>query len=307
MDPVADEAAYDVDVRFNVIGCDATNRAASVDLPLAGGPLRTMSGPITRNYATGRDDRRDCRHIPERRRYSDADEGRPVGSHNGVIRALIIHSPLVGPSTVQPLAAAMEALGWTTTVPDLRSAIASPARFGEGAASAVDTADIIIGHSGAGAFLPAVAAATRAATAMFIDAVVPPSEPLFTPSARLLQLLDTLPIVEGLLPPWHEWWPAGLMVELVPDMSLRRRITAEIPQVPRSFYDEAVAVPRGWWRRPAAYLQLSSAYADERTQADAWGWPTSQLAGRHLDVCVLPDLIAGHVADLVRQLDQRAR
>ena len=72
------------------------------------------------------------------------------------IRALIIHSPLVGPSTVAPLAAALEALGWTTMVPDLRSAIQSPTQFSQRAARAADATDVVIGHSGAGAFLPAV-------------------------------------------------------------------------------------------------------------------------------------------------------
>jgi hypothetical protein len=219
---------------------------------------------------------------------------------------LIIHSPLVGPSTVAPLAASLEALGWTTTVPDLRSMVASPELFGQRAVSAGDTADVVIAHSGAGAFLPTVAAATNAA-GVFVDAVVPTSGPVFHASAQLVQLLDTLPIVDGLLPPWHQWWPPDVMAELVPDMTLRRRIIAEIPQVPRSFYDDAVPVPPQWWTRPAAYLQLSAAYADDRTRAERWDWPTRQLAGGHLDLCVLPELVAGHVIDLVRELDRRAR
>ena len=225
--------------------------------------------------------------------------------HNGVIHALILHSPLVGPSTVAQLAATMNTLGWTTTVPDLRTAIASPSLFRQRAASAAETADVVIGHSGAGAFLPAVAEAMDAAV-VFVDAVVPPPGPRVSPSAQLLQLLDKLPIVDGLLPPWHEWWPADLMAELVPDEVLRRRITAEIPRVPRSFYDEAVPVPAQWWTSPSAYLRLSPAYADDQLQAQQWNWPTRQLAGRHLDVCVQPELIASHVIELIGQLARRA-
>lgn len=56
------------------------------------------------------------------------------GGADWCIRALIIHSPLVGPSTVAPLAAALEALDWTTKVPDLRTAIDSPNHFGQRAA-----------------------------------------------------------------------------------------------------------------------------------------------------------------------------
>jgi hypothetical protein len=229
------------------------------------------------------------------------------GGADWYIRALIIHSPLVGPSTVAPLAAALEALGWTTTVPDLRTAIQSPTEFAQRAAHTVDSADVVIGHSGAGAFLPAVADAMNAAITVFVDAVVPQPGSPFVTSAGLLQLLDTLPVVDGFLPPWHEWWPAGLMVELVPDPILRRRIVDEIPRVPRSFYDAAVPMPLQWWTLPAAYLQLSPGYDEDRCRAETWSWPTIKLTGRHLDLCVRPDLIAEHVSDLVRRLDPRAR
>lgn len=122
-----------------------------------------------------------------------------------------------------------------------------------------------------------------------------------------LGLLDTLPVVDGLLPPWHEWWPTDVMAELVPDQSIRRRITAEIPQVPRSFYGEAVAMPAQWWTRPAAYLQLSPAYDEDGARAELWSWPTSQLDGRHLGVCMHPEFIAENVSELVHRLGRSAR
>ena len=144
----------------------------------------------------------------------------------------------------------------------------------------------------------------RAATTVFVDAVVPPPGPFFTTSAPLLTFLDSLPVVDGRLPPWHEWWPADLLVELVPDETLRRLITAEIPRLPRTFYDEAVPMPFRWWTRPTAYLQLSPAYDDERTRAERWLWPTTRLTGSHLDVCVLPNLVADQIIDLIHQSGQ---
>jgi hypothetical protein len=222
------------------------------------------------------------------------------------IHAVIIHSPLVGPTTVAPLAAALQALGWTTTVPDLRTANDSPEHYEQRAVAAADATDIVIGHSGAGPFMPAVAEAMNAAL-VFVDAVVPPPGPLHRSSTRLLQLLDALPVVDGLLPPWHEWWPADLMAELVPDESLQRLIMAEIPRVPRSFFDETMPLPSRWWTRPAGYLRLSPAYDEDRARAQLWGWPTSRLDGRHLDVCVHPELIAEHVSELARRLGQPVR
>ncbi len=205
------------------------------------------------------------------------------------------------------LATALEALGWTTTTPDLRAANDSPQHFEQRSiAAAVAATDVVIGHSGAGAFIPAVAEATGAAL-VFVDAVVPPPGPHYRPSVQVLHLLDTLPVVDGLLPPWHEWWSAELLAELVPDERIRRTITAEIPRLPRSFYDEALPLSTRWWTRPAAYLQLSPAYDDDRVQAERWGWPISRLEGRHLDLCVHPDLVAEHVAELVHRLGAPAR
>jgi len=204
-----------------------------------------------------------------------------------------------------PLAAMLERHGWTTTVPDLRSSVSSAARFGRSVLDAAHAVDVVIGHSGAGVFLPAAAAAADVATAVFVDAVVPPAGPLFAPPRQLIELLDALPIVDGMLPPWDRWWPPEVLEDLIPDETLRGRLAAENPQVSRSFYDDTVPLPPQWWRNPAAYLQLSSAYADDRARADGWGWPTAQIAGRHLDVGVRAELVAEHIVDLMHQERQR--
>ena len=83
------------------------------------------------------------------------------------MRALIVHSPLVGPATVSPLADELEALEVVADVPDLRTAVASPDTFREAASIAAAGVDVVIGHSGAGAFLPAIADATNGPTIIF--------------------------------------------------------------------------------------------------------------------------------------------
>jgi hypothetical protein len=50
-----------------------------------------------------------------------------------------------------------------------------------------------------------------------------------------------------------------------------------------------------------AYLQLSDAYDDERSQLQAWGWPARKLDGGHLDLYVDPDRVADHICELVDQ------
>ena len=138
--------------------------------------------------------------------------------------------------------------------------MSSPERFAAHAVEAGAAVDVVIGHSGAGAVLPLVAAAGGWAT-VYIDAVVPPIVPSDADDAPFFALLEHLPTDDGLLPPWDEWWPPGVMADLVPDPAARHDIVAELPRLPRRFYDRAPDLPPCWWEQPAAYLRLSPAYA----------------------------------------------
>ncbi|MGH9272546.1 MAG: hypothetical protein ACRDZ2_14885 [Ilumatobacteraceae bacterium] len=220
------------------------------------------------------------------------------------MRAAIIHSPLVGPSTVMPLVAEVAALGVVADAPDLRAAIGSPEIFCQRATDAAAGVDILIGHSGAGAFLPTIADAANVTTLVFVDAVVPGVGDSFTPSREIAVLLDAVPTVEGLMAPWNEWWPAELLAQLVPDPTQRQQVESEIPQLRRSFYDAAVPLPPRWWTRPAGYLQLSGAYDDELARVANWGWPTARLPGQHLDTCAAPAAVAASVRDHIDRVDR---
>jgi hypothetical protein len=220
----------------------------------------------------------------------------------GVIEALLVHSPLVGPATMRPLAAALARRGWSPVVPDLRDAASTPASFCAAAARATARADVVIGHSGAGSFLPALAVLVGASRTVFVDAVLPAATTRFAPSAAFLEFVDTLPVHDGLLPPWQRWWPQETIAGLLPDEATRRAVTDEVPSIPRSFYDTAIELPDGWWTTPSAYLQLSPAYDDELAQARRLGWPTAARRGRHLDVVVVPEEIAADVTSLLDEL-----
>jgi hypothetical protein len=214
------------------------------------------------------------------------------------VRALVLHSPLVGPATVRPVAAALTASGWSTIVPDLRASTRSPSQFWQDARQQCPSADVVLGHSGAGAFLPVISDALGAIP-IFIDAVLPGADAAFAPSHEFLKLLERIPCTDGLLAPWHEWWPPGTMMRLVPDARLRTEIMREAPRVPRSFYADTVPLPPRWWTGSGRYLQLSEPYEDERLRAHRWGWATHRFAGRHLDLAVSPRAIAQHVTELL--------
>jgi hypothetical protein len=135
---------------------------------------------------------------------------------------------------------------------------------------------------------------------VFVDAVVPNETRTFTQSGRFGELMDTIPTEDGYLAPWHTWRPDDVLTALVPDDAIRTELTADVPRVPRSFYAEPIPVPPRWWRRPAAYLQLSDGYDDERRRADLWGWPTHRRRGHHLDLFTHPDEVVEALLTLVR-------
>jgi hypothetical protein len=234
-------------------------------------------------------------------RWARAETSERLRQHRDVAgRALFVHSPLVGPATLLPLARVLDT-HWGVHAPDLRNALSSTEDFARAPASA-GRCNLLIGHSGAGALLPVIATHVQPDVVVFVDAVVPPEGDTYTPSATFLELLDTIPTAGGLLAPWHEWWPPGTIERLVPDPRQRATIVDEIPRVPRAFYEQSFALPPNWWTGPMAYLQLSGAYDEDRARAEAWGWPTAGIEGHHLDVVTRPALVAEAVGQLVTRI-----
>ncbi len=205
---------------------------------------------------------------------------------------LLVHSPLVGPSTWSAAAELMRSDGFDVRLPDLTGvAQASPPRgeaFVRAAAEAADmlTEEVaIVGHSGAGAFLPAIAGRLEGlvASLVFIDAVIPPPSGVHETPAGMQALLDEQTI-DGQLRRWLEWWPDDVVASLVPDVEERATLLADMPSLPRSFYEESIPVPDGWMERPCAYLKLSNAYDAEYTEAGRRGWSRAELDADHLAI-----------------------
>ena len=165
---------------------------------------------------------------------------------------------------------------------------------------------LLVAHSNAGLFLPAIAQllAPREYALLFADASIPPVEggdvtlvpPVFLDELRAMA-------VDGILPPWTEWWPDEATAGLYPDPATRRRVAAEEPRLPLSFYEESVEVPAGWAHQPCAYLRLSEGYEPEAATAAGLGWPTVRLSGEHLHMLVDPVAVADALVDLASTLN----
>ena len=212
---------------------------------------------------------------------------------------MLVHSPFVGAGCWRAVAAKLPGAGAAdyggVTGPHWYSAAA--ARI---SAAAGEGDWIAVLHSAAGAFAPALAAAApRLAGFVFIDAVLP------TPGRSWL---DTAPpalaahlaglVAGGRLAPWNAWFEPDPAARLIADAGLRGAFVAELPRVPWAFLEACSPADDGWARLPAAYVQLSAAYAEEAAVAEARGWTVRRAPLNHLAMLADPDKVAALVAGL---------
>jgi hypothetical protein len=221
-----------------------------------------------------------------------------------------VHSPLVGPLSWLPVAAALTSRGHEATVPDLTPAVAAGppyltrlvqaiAAAGSGAA-----ATALIGHSRAGPLLAAAGGMLDQVDGyVFVDARLPaPGRSwLSTMPAGLVAEL-TARGHDGRLPPWPQWWGEAAMAELVPDPDVRRRFAAECRALPIAMLEETLPDAPRWPDAPAAYLRLSRAYDEQAQQARELGWPVRSMESHHLAPLTEPDRVAGALVDLMTQI-----
>jgi hypothetical protein len=209
-------------------------------------------------------------------------------------RFVLLHPPLLGPAVWAPCAERLTAAGHRVTVPDLRPSVDPPEGWYDRAADLVPPADVVAAHSGAGLLLPLAADRAGAGAAVFVDALLP-GRPT---SDRFRGFLATLPVTDGRLPRWSDWWGEEAMAEEVPDAAVRARIEAEQPRLPVAFYDQSVPVPPSWPPARVGYLQLSAGYDADAEGARNSGWAVRSLPGRHLDLATRPDEVAAELLGL---------
>ncbi len=223
---------------------------------------------------------------------------------------LLVHSPLLGPSSWRPFAALARELGLDLALPDLTDVVSAAqphwrhfVRAAAEAGSTLTPPTVVVGHSGAGVFLPAIARhLDKPETALtFVDAVVPPQAGAHTTPPRMAEMLDRQS-TDGVLAQWLDWWPEDIVEELLPDPADWDTLRADMPQLPRAFYDEAVPVPEGWSDGRCCYLRLSAAYDGALDTARELRWPTASLDSSHLSIYRDPRRVLDTVVTLAGQL-----
>lgn len=221
---------------------------------------------------------------------------------------VLVHSPLVGDLTWSPVAELLRDNGFRVVVPSLTTAVTGEGPYHPSCAAAVadrvrhDGADgpfALVVHSGAGALVPAVAQRTGASWAVFVDALLPsPGLSWFdTASEAQAERLRSLG-VDGLLPPWHRWFPDGAVERLLPARA-RERFVRTVPRLPLAYFAERsprAPVP------PGAYVRLSAAYEPQADDSEHRGWPVRRVDAGHLAMLSRPESVAGMIEAVVSEL-----
>jgi hypothetical protein len=222
---------------------------------------------------------------------------------------VLVHSPLVGPLAWQPVARLLAARGHAVRVPSLLDVINGDGPYYGTIAELVGTPltepVVLVGHSGAGALLPVIAAAAPVppAAVVFVDALLPhPGRTWFDTAPPELAAHVRALSRSGVLPPWDQWFPADAIAELLPDPLLRKQFSAELPELPLAYFDEpapAVApLPEG----RCGYLRLSEAYRAEAEDAQRAGWPIDHEDADHLALLTRPERIVAAIDRLRAEL-----
>jgi hypothetical protein len=221
---------------------------------------------------------------------------------------ILVHSPVVGPSTWRWVAEALAARDHRVSVPTVSQQVASQGweAFADSVAAQTCQEDhpVLVGHNGAGPLLPQILA--RAAwepdALVFVDAALPPEEgeAVLAPPGFLAQLRAMAR--DGLLPAFCDWFDPHVMADLIPDHGKRTAVRDDLPALPVSFFESRVPMPAGWASVACGYVQLSESYAGEAAQAARRDWPVLQRRGAHLDMVTRPARIADAILSIARQL-----
>lgn len=225
---------------------------------------------------------------------------------------LLIHSPLVGPTTWKGVAEELTARGVAVVVPSLTDATrhgdpawrAQADAVADAAARAGVKHAVLVGHSGAGALLPVVGEALDGVSGyVFVDAGLPEggATRLASLHPSLRSHLESLES-HGMLPPWSEWWGQGALERLLPDEPVRAAFVSELEPVPLSVFEETLPDVQGWPDAPCGYLRLSDAYEGEEAEAAGRGWPVAHLRGTHLEMLLAPAAVAAAILQLVARM-----
>jgi hypothetical protein len=219
------------------------------------------------------------------------------------VSPVLIPSPFLGPAVWTPVASVLRSdFGITATVPAPPDpAASSPAEVLAAIEEGLPNADdlVLVPHSNAGLYVPALVATRPVRGVVFVDAVLPPARgSVPVAPAGLRDMIRDRVGPDGNLPLWTHWWPEESVAGLFPDAETRAMVEAEQARVPFEYLTAQVDLPDGWDAVSAGYLSFGDTYSDEREDARARSWPVRTMRGGHLHMLRDPAGVATEIMEL---------
>jgi hypothetical protein len=166
---------------------------------------------------------------------------------------------------------------------------------------------ILVGHSAAGAYLPVIAAnlSQKISAYIFVDARLPQRRASLADQDSPNEVEQRKGLAtDGLLPPWSQWFGAGVMEEILPDEGQREQFTDELRPIPLSLFQEKITYSSNWPDAPCAYLRFSDFYKPLAYEAREQGWLVESIEAEHLYPVNHPQQTATMIVQLIHDLLQ---
>lgn len=219
-------------------------------------------------------------------------------------RIALLPSPLLGSEVWRPVVAALEDLGRPAFAVEVEGA--APRSAAEALEQFLDALPedeelVVVPHSNACFYVPAIAERRSVTAAVFVDGRLPPPEggSVTNTAAENLPMLAAKADADGVLPIWTQWWDPVEMAAHFPSPEVRAAVERQQRRLPLAYFEDAVPVPSGWAREPCAYLAFGENYRADTEQARGLGWPVQVMDGEHLEMLTQPQAVAKAIAGLV--------
>jgi hypothetical protein len=210
------------------------------------------------------------------------------------MRFCLLPSPLATAALAGPLAAALRERGHEAVIADEGGS--GREQVLAGFVAAARDADVVVPHSNAGRFGPAVAEAVGARL-VCLDSLLPGREP----DHGWLEFLRSREMPDGLLSPWSTWWPREDVESMVGEHW--DLLATDEPRVSLRLLSEQPPAPEDWLARRSGYVAFGQTYAEQATLVEAHGWEVRRLDGEHLHLLIAPDDVAETLLEVAARLD----
>lgn len=227
---------------------------------------------------------------------------------------VLIHSPLVGPSTWTLVADELQRSGSIVNLPALQDSPNKKLPYWQQNASSIAQvlADVpktahllLVAHSGAGPLLPAIRQSipNPVHAYIFVDAGIP---------LHNATRLDLMSMEDA------EWanefqkelehggrfptWSSDDLREIIPNDLLRANVVSELRPRGLDFFTERIPVFDGWPDAACVYIQFSDSYEWDAERARQAGWATYKVQAGHFHMLVEPQTVAQLITDAVNKL-----